>query len=138
MNFYGTLDLHSGQEIVLRATEMNSTTSAQHLEQILTAFPDQPLVLFWDRATWHRGEAVRTMLAANPRLEIVYFPVSSPDLNPQEHVWKATRRAISHNHLMPKMPELADRFEEHLLQTTFESSFLHRYAYGSTVCPTSI
>ena len=41
-----------------------------------------------DGPTLTRFEAV---LAANPRLEIVQFPVAAPELNPQEHVWKATR-----------------------------------------------
>jgi hypothetical protein len=35
------------------------------------------------------------------------------------------------NHLVPKLPELADRFESHLTTTTFESSFLDHYAHGS-------
>jgi len=47
------------------------------------------------------------------RLEIMYSPVAAPDLNPQEHVWKAVRRAVSHNHVTPRLPELADRFEQH-------------------------
>jgi len=138
VNFYGTLDLRTGRETVLRTTEMNATASIEHLEQLLGAYPNQPIVLFWDRATWHKGKVVIDFLVAHPRLEIVYFPVGAPDLNPQEHVWKATRRAVSHNHLKPKLPELADQFEDHLEQSTFRSSFLHRYGYGAYVCPNSI
>lgn len=138
VNFYGTLDLHTGKEIVLSTTEMNAQTSIQHLQQILDIFPDRPIVLFWDRATWHKGQVVQSFVEAHPQLEVVYFPVGSPDLNPQEHVWKAARRAVSHNHLTPKMPELAKQFEEHLKQATFQSSFLHRYGYGAFVCPNSI
>jgi transposase len=29
------------------------------------------------------------MLEQHPRLETVYFPPASPELNPQEHVWSA-------------------------------------------------
>ena len=130
VNFYGTLDLHTGREIVLRTTEMNAKASVQHLEQVLAAFPDHPIVLFWDRATWHKGPLVDKFLVAHPRLELVYFPVGAPDLNPQEHVWKATRRAVSHNHLTPKLPELADQFEEHLERSTFQSSFRHNRSDG--------
>lgn len=138
VNFYGTLDLLTGQEMVLRTKEMNAQTSIRHLEQLLVAYPQRPIVLFWDRASWHKGPVVGDFLAAHPRLEIVYFPVGAPDLNPQEHVWKATRRAVSHNHLAPKLPELADQFEKHLGQSTFPSSFLHRYGYGVSVCPNFI
>jgi transposase len=53
-------------------------------------------------------------LAAHPRLEILPLPVAAPDLNPQEHVWKATRQAVSHNHGQRDLIKLADRFEQHL------------------------
>lgn len=43
----------------------------------------QTIVLFWDRAPWHRGAPICQLLAAHLRLEIVEFPVAAPDLNPQ-------------------------------------------------------
>ena len=128
-HFYGTLNLHTGQELVLATPKMNAQTTAQHLQQILNTYPDVPLLLLWDRAPWHRGPAVRAVLAANPRLEIVYFPVAAPELNPQEHVWKAARRAVSHNHQFTRLPQLAQEFEQYLVSHTFESSFLTKYGY---------
>jgi transposase len=127
--FYGTLDLQTGQEWVLRTERFSAETTARHLQQLLDAYPDRPILLLWDRAKWHQGEPIREVLAANPRLEIMWFPVATPDLNPQEMVWKLTRRAVSHNHLIPKLPDLADRFEQHLTSHTFDSSFLERYGF---------
>lgn len=132
--FYGTLDLQTGDEVITRSTVFNAEVSAHHLQQVLAAFPGQSLLLFWDRAPWHRGEPIRRVLAANPRLEIVEYPVAAPELNPQEQVWKQTRRAVSHNHITPRLPKLADDFENHLRSNTFESSFLDRYGYN-LVCP---
>jgi transposase len=126
--------LRTGQEIVMRTTEMNAEVTAQYLELILEALPGVNILLLWDRAPWHFGQPVRDVLEANPRLEAMLFPVAAPDLNPQEHVWKAARRAISHNHMTPRLPELADKFESHLRSTTFESSFLDRYGFNS-ICP---
>lgn len=128
-NFYGTLNLHTGQEVVTQAETMNAAATAQHLRAILAAYPDVPILLLWDRAPWHRGPGIREVLVANPRLEIILLPTAAPDLNPQEHVWKATRRAVSHNHTQPRLPELAQRFEQHLQTTTFESSFLTKYGW---------
>ena len=133
-HFYGTLNLHTCREVVTRTETMDAVASAQHLEDILAAVPDVPLLLFWDRAPWHRGQPIKDVLAANPRLEIEYFPVAAPDLNPQEHVWKATRHEISHNHTVLRLPELADEFEAHLTASSFPSSFLQRYGYD-TICP---
>jgi len=129
VGFYGTLNVKTGTEIVTRSTVFNAATSAQHLQQVLDAFPQQPILFFWDRAPWHFGEPIRQILTANPCLEMIYYPVATPDLNPQEQVWKQTRRAVSHNHITPKLPQLADDFEAYLRSQAFETSFLQHYGF---------
>jgi transposase len=126
---YGTLNLGTGQDVVWQTTKMNAGTTAQHLQQLLDTYPEVPILLLWDRAPWHRGPAIRALCAAHPRLELMQLPVAAPELNPQEHVWKATRRAVSHNHHIRRLPELADKFARHLQSTTFHSSLLDRYGY---------
>jgi transposase len=133
-NFFGTLNLHNGQELVLRTEQMTGSASIQHLEQVLTAYPTQHIVLFWDRASWHKGALVREFLKEHERLEVIYFPVSAPEMNPQEHVWKAARQAVSHNHPPAKLDQVADQFECHLAQNTFESSFLFHYGFDAIDC----
>jgi transposase len=129
--FYGTLDLQSGRDIVTRTPVMNAATTAEHLLQILETIPERPILLFWDRAPWHSGQPIRDVLASHPRLEIMRFPVAAPELNPQEHVWKAVRRAVSHNHAQRRLPELADQIEKHLTTETFGSSFLDHYGLNT-------
>ena len=118
----------------MRSDLMNAEVSAQYLEMILESNPDVPILLFWDRAPWHRGKAIDQVLAAQPRLEILFFPTASPDLNPQEQVWKAVRKEVSHNHLEAQLPQLADRFLNQLNLNTFKSAFLMKYGY-SAICP---
>lgn len=130
-NFYGTLNLQTGQEIAMRSDLMNAEVSAQHLELILEANPDVPILLFWDRAPWHHGKPIDRVLEENPRLEIIFFPTASPDLNPQEYVWKAVRKEVSHNHLEVRLPALAEHFLNQLKSTTFKSSFLVKYGYSA-------
>jgi transposase len=130
-SFYGTLNLWTGREIVTQSPDMNGTATVEHLTQVLAVYSGCSILLFLDRATWHKGARVREFLAANPRLEVIYFPVAAPDLNPQEHVWKATRRATSHNHGRRRLPELADKFAAHLKTQTFRSAFLDRYGYNA-------
>jgi hypothetical protein len=134
--FYGTLNLRTGAEIVTQCNRMNAEATAQHLEHLLAAHPNVPLLLLWDRAPWHQGAAIQAVLEAHPRLEIVRLPVAAPELNPQEHVWKATREAVSHNHMAADLVTLADRFAAHLTTTVFSTSFLkHRGFY--TIHPMS-
>jgi transposase len=109
---------------------MNSEATARHLEQLLTTYPDVPILLFWDRAPWHRGAAVQQILADHPRLQVLFYPTASPDLNPQEHVWKAVRSAVGHNHTETSLTTLAERFNEYLTTTSFEYSFLEKFDYA--------
>jgi transposase len=134
-HFYGALNLVSGKEIVLRSDVMSGEVSAQFLLLLLENTPDNlPVVVFWDRARWHYGEEVKKVLCDNPRLEIIFFPTASPDLNPQEHVWKAARKAVSHNHSIVSLTSLADKFQNFLQSTSFSSSFLDRFGY-TAICP---
>ena len=107
---------------------MNSEATAQHLQHLLDHHPDQPLFLLWDRATWHYGPEVKTVLKENARLEVFYFPTAAPDLNLQEQAWKEARAAVSHNHSLKKLSQLADKFEPFLTSISFPSSFYELYA----------
>ena len=118
----------------MRSDMMTAEVSAQYLELLLETNPEVPIILFWDRAPWHHGKPIDKVLKENPRLEIIFFPTASPDLNPQEHVWKAVRKQVSHNHLEARLPELADRFLNKLNSSSFVSSFLDKYGF-TAVCP---
>lgn len=130
-HFFGTLNLRTGAEIAMQTKAMNSATTAEYLQQILDAIPDVPILLLWDKAPWHRGKPIQEILEANPRLEIIRFPTASPDLNPQEHVWKAVRSAVSHNHRDKSLDVLAAKFEQHLNSQKFGSSFLDSYGFNA-------
>jgi hypothetical protein len=73
----------------MKPPTMTATFTPQQLLQILTTIPDKPIRLLWDRATWHRGAPIRQVLADNPRLDFMAFPVTPLELNLQEQVWKS-------------------------------------------------
>lgn len=128
-HFYGVLNLLTGKETVMRSPIMNAAATLLFLVMLLAAYPTQPLLLLWDRAPWHRSKHVQAFVRANPRLEIFWLPPASPELNPQEHVWKATREEVSHNHSLPKLERLADAFETHLAKTTFPCTLLAQHNF---------
>lgn len=130
IHFFGGLDLQSGQEVTMRATVMNAETSALFLHKLATAFPEQDILLLWDRAPWHRGPEIDAALETHPNLEILYLPTAAPDLNPQEHVWKSARVAVSHNHSQRKLDALADQFEDFLKSNSFPCPLLDKYGYN--------
>jgi transposase len=128
VHFYGAVNLRTGHELALPTIEMNSQTTATFLRDVLLSDPAQPILLLWDRAKWHKGEAVRQLLADHPRLTPVFFPPASPHLNPQEHVWGQARSEISHNHTYPTFSQLKTAFLDFLSSTLFPFEWLNKYA----------
>ena len=123
--FYGALNLCNGREVAMPALEQTSQVTANFVMILLMLYP-QPILLLLDRAPWHAG-ALRQVLDENPRLQLMYFPVACPDLNPQEHVWDSAREAISHNHTQRSFDTLIDQFETYLNETPFPTNFLEKY-----------
>jgi len=128
-HLYGSLNLLTGEETIMRSQKMNSDTTAVYLQQVLQAHPSRMILLLWDRATHHKGDAVKAVLAANPRLEVMWLPAGAPDTNPQEHVWKDMRQQVCHAHPLDTLASVADAAEHHLTAHIFLSSLLRNYAY---------
>ena len=72
LKFYGALDVESGTEIALSLPQMNGENTIYVLQHVLTCIPDVSILLFWDRATWHKGIA-REFVEAHERLDMLYF-----------------------------------------------------------------
>lgn len=128
VHFYGAVNLRTGHEFALPMPEMTSQTSALFLNDLLMCYPEQPILLLWDRATWHKGEAVKQVLADNSRIETVFFPPACPHLNPQEHVWSQARASVSHNHTFTSFTGLRQAFLDFLSSTVFPFKWLAKYA----------
>ena len=126
--FYGALDLRTGREIALPAPTTNRVMTANFLLVLLMLFPNDPLLLLLDNASWHGGGDVQQVVSEHPRLHLLYLPTACPDLNPQEHVWKAARTNVSHNHLYLDLPSLTDAMEAFLADTPFPVSLVDIFA----------
>lgn len=127
-HFYGALNVLTGHEIARTFAEQSSVTTVQFLNDLLTCYPNRPLLLLWDRAPWHKGAVVRDFLQAHPLIQTLHFPPACPQLNPQEHVWERTRDAISHNHTHTTFSALVNAFNVHLETTTFSFKWIERFA----------
>lgn len=77
------------------------------LRQLLRQIPGKLLVI-WDGAPIHRGQAVKDFLAAGAaaRLQLVQLPGYAPDLNPDEGVWNHLKRGELKNRCCQDLDEL--------------------------------
>ncbi len=68
-----------------------------------------PVLLVWDNATIHKGEAIRALCGRFPRLDLYHFPGYAPELNPDEGVWKLAKQTLANGR-----PDTQDELRRHL------------------------
>jgi transposase len=74
-----------------------------------------PLFLVQDGASYHRAAPVKAFFAAHrDRLHVTQLPSYSPDYNPIEFLWRATKRRATHNRYFPEFDALIGSVEEAL------------------------
>lgn len=72
-------------------------------------------VLILDNATSHKSAKVNEYVAEHQdRLELVFLPPYSPDLNPAERVWKKLRYQVTHNVYFQNLKQLETAFLHYL------------------------
>lgn len=128
-NFYGFLNLKTGQEHAFMTDKQNMGVTAEILGKVRKLYPNNKLVIVWDNCGWHRGSKVVDWIEADGNTETIHFPPYTPQLNPQEHVWKAGRRAVTHNQFIgERLEEIAGRFKAHIEARNFTYELLGLHA----------
>ena len=97
-SYYSAVCLETG-EIEVMELEGNSTaqTSTSFLQQ-LRAKHAGPLIVIWDNAPAHGGEALRQYLRTpNLQLRLVRLPGYSPEFNADEAIWDWAREEVTAN-----------------------------------------
>lgn len=124
-SIYGFWNLKTGGEHAFIKDWQNMHITVEVLKEIRGLYPEQKILLFWDGAGWHRGSAVQNFIKEDGKIEIIYFPPYSPEENPQEHVWKAGRSAVTHNKFITDIEQTAQSFVDYLNSSSFHYKLLH-------------
>ena len=74
-------------------------------------WPDHPLIVLWDGASYHRAASVREAAAAL-HIDIVPLPGYSPDFMPVEELWHWLRGDVTYHYCHPTADDLRRRVGE--------------------------
>ena len=75
----------------------------------------EPLFLVQDGAPYHRAAPVTAFFEPHrDRLHVIRLPSYSPDYNPIEFLWRATKRSATHNRYFSDFPDLIASVEDAL------------------------
>lgn len=110
----GTVNLENGELFDRVAEKGNIITFLEFLRKLLKKYPKKKIYIILDNVRFHHANKVtKEFLPRVKRVEFIYLPPYSPNLNPKEWVWKQLRRETTHNSYYPEFHdeiEAAKRF----------------------------
>lgn len=122
---YGFLNIETGHQHAFKALGANSEESCLALEKIGNIYKNKKILLIWDNAPWHKSQQIKSFLHyTKHKFHLIQFPPYSPELNPQEHVWKTGRANVTHNTFIENIDKATDDFVDFLNNTFFEYKFI--------------
>ncbi|AQQ55521.1 IS630 family transposase (plasmid) [Planococcus lenghuensis] len=94
----GTLDYETGEIFCIEEEQYDAKTFLHFLQKLLTVYPTGKIVMVLDNARIHHAKLIQPFLDEHRnRLELVFLPPYSPQLNLMEGVWKWLKAAVIHN-----------------------------------------
>ena len=95
----GAVDPDRGNLHVAFSNTLKSEQFRQFLYGLLSRYPKaNKLIVVLDNAKSHHSKQLKNFLESHKdRLELVFLPKYSPDLNPMEWFWKYLRKSVTHN-----------------------------------------
>lgn len=122
---FGYLNVKNGDEHAFKSKCINGDETIKTLEQIGQKYLGKKIVIIWDNGPWHKSEKTKEFLRTTKHnFHLIQFPPYAPELNPQEHVWKAGRAYASNNKFIENIELASDGFVNYLNNTTFNYKFL--------------
>lgn len=109
---WGAVDPISGRTLHILHPKRNRVGFLRLLAAISRTFelpthPERRVLLFIDNDKAHRAQAVQRLLAKYPgRIQLEWLPAYSPELNPQEDIWRHLRRQVTHNYYFGHLDSL--------------------------------
>lgn len=103
---FGSMNVKTGQMTISFADKGNYQTFKKHLKKILTTYKHaSKIIIILDNVRYHHAKLLKEFLMHHKKLELLYFPAYSPDLNPVERVWWYMRKKITHNRYLLSLKE---------------------------------
>lgn len=119
---FGCVDPITGIVTTDTADKGNTKTFFKFLVKVARVYPNRKVIMVVDNVRYHHAKRLKPILGKyKNRLELVYLPPYSPDLNPVERIWWYMRKKISHNRYLETMGDRITKFNELMKQFQYEN-----------------
>lgn len=119
---FGCVEPSTGKVVTNIEERGNTVSFFKFLVKVCRQYPDQKVVMVVDNVRYHHAKRLKPILEKyKSKLELVYLPAYSPDLNPIERIWWYMRKKISHNRYLETMDIRIEKFNELMKIFEFEN-----------------
>lgn len=102
----GSYNFETGQLSVTFHKRGNYQSFKRHLKKILKIYRNHSkIIMVVDNVRFHHAKLLKKWLKKRKKLEIIYLPPYSPELNPVERAWWYMRKKITHNRYVKTLEE---------------------------------
>lgn len=100
----GSYNYGTGQMTVTFHQKGNYKSFKKHLKKVLDTYrSNSKIIMVVDNVRFHHAKLLKKWLSKKSKLELVYLPPYSPELNPIERAWWYMRKKITHNRYVQSM-----------------------------------
>jgi len=112
LTLFGSVNPISGEVIVQQANRGNTKTFKKYLKKLIKVYSQKGKIhLVLDNVRFHHAKALKPFLEKNKdKIELMFLPAYSPDLNPIERVWWYMRKKISNNRYLDTLKNRMSAF----------------------------
>ncbi|MEK5490595.1 IS630 family transposase [Paenibacillus sp. FSL R7-0297] len=94
---FGAINYETGQVHHREEEKADTAAFIRFLQDLLSAYPSGKIALILDNSRIHHATELQPFLKEHPRLQLVFLPPYSPNLNPVEGLWLWLKADVVNN-----------------------------------------
>lgn len=119
---FGCIEPETGIVVTSKADRGNTISFFSFLLLVVKTYHERKVVMVLDNVPYHHAKRLKPILERyKHRIELVYLPPYSPDLNPIERVWWYMRKKITHNRYVQNLQDRITNFDLFICQFKVEN-----------------
>lgn len=124
---FGAVDYASGRLVWRLAERKNQHEFCAFIQQVLRAFRGRKIVLVLDNVAYHKTKMLLDLYAEHrDRLDVVWLPPYSPNLNRIERVWKHLKSRYIQNEFFETLQKLLRAIDVAFTETNSDLRLIKR------------
>lgn len=119
---FGCIEPETGIVVTSKADKGNTVSFFSFLLLVVKTYPGRKVTMVLDNVPYHHAKRLKPILERyKHRIELLYLPPYSPDLNPIERVWWYMRKKVTHNRYVQTLEARIKNFDDFIYDFKVEN-----------------